>query len=71
VFLMQCQNVQRTRAEFSDHADELGIFLFFALTGATTVIGAQRPIWDLMRGARMELNDRRLDFLQRTDDEFT
>jgi hypothetical protein len=26
---------------------------------------------DLMRGARMELDDRRLNFFQRTDDEFT
>lgn len=38
LFLMQCQGVQRTYVEFSDHGGELGIFLFFAVTGAPIAI---------------------------------
>jgi SAM-dependent methyltransferase len=34
LFLMQCQGVQQFHVEFSDHGGELGIFLFFSLTGA-------------------------------------
>jgi SAM-dependent methyltransferase len=33
LFLMQCQGVQRTYVEFSDHGGELGVLLYFALTG--------------------------------------
>lgn len=35
-FLMQCQGVQKCHVEFSDHGGELGVFLFFSLTGAPT-----------------------------------
>ena len=34
LFLMQCQGVQRTYVEFSDHGGELGMFLYFGVTGA-------------------------------------
>jgi SAM-dependent methyltransferase len=34
LFLMQCRGVQRTYVEFSDHGGELGVYLFFAVTGA-------------------------------------
>jgi SAM-dependent methyltransferase len=34
LFLMQCRGVQQFHIEFSDHGGELGVFLFFALTGA-------------------------------------
>jgi SAM-dependent methyltransferase len=38
LFLMQCRGVQRTYVEFSDHGGELGVFLFFATTGAPITI---------------------------------
>lgn len=34
LFLMQCQGVQRIYIEFSDHGGELGVFIFFSVTGA-------------------------------------
>jgi SAM-dependent methyltransferase len=34
LFLMQCRGVQRFHVEFSDHGGELGVFLFFSVTGA-------------------------------------
>jgi 2-polyprenyl-3-methyl-5-hydroxy-6-metoxy-1,4-benzoquinol methylase len=34
LFLLQCVGVQRTYVEFSDHGGELGVFLFFSVTGA-------------------------------------
>jgi SAM-dependent methyltransferase len=34
LFLAQCRGVQRTYVEFSDHGGELGVFLFFSVTGA-------------------------------------
>jgi SAM-dependent methyltransferase len=33
LFLMQCQGVQQSHLEFSDHGGELGVFLFFSVTG--------------------------------------
>jgi SAM-dependent methyltransferase len=38
LFLMQCQGVQRTYVEFSDHGGELGVSLFFSVTGAPIAI---------------------------------
>jgi len=38
LFLMQCCGVQRFHVEFSDHGGELGIFLFFSVTGPAIVI---------------------------------
>jgi 2-polyprenyl-3-methyl-5-hydroxy-6-metoxy-1,4-benzoquinol methylase len=40
LFLMQCHGVQQFHIEFSDHGGELGVFLFFALTGAPIAIDA-------------------------------
>jgi 2-polyprenyl-3-methyl-5-hydroxy-6-metoxy-1,4-benzoquinol methylase len=40
LFLMQCRGVQQFHVEFSDHGGELGVFLFFALTGAPITIDA-------------------------------
>ena len=42
LFLMQCRGVQQFHVEFSDHGGELGVFLFFAVTGAPITIDAQR-----------------------------
>jgi 2-polyprenyl-3-methyl-5-hydroxy-6-metoxy-1,4-benzoquinol methylase len=33
LFLMQCRGVQQFHAEFSDHGGELGVYLFFSVTG--------------------------------------
>jgi SAM-dependent methyltransferase len=33
LFSMQCQGVQQFHTEFSDHGGELGIFVFFSVTG--------------------------------------
>jgi SAM-dependent methyltransferase len=38
LFLLQCFGVQRTYVEFSDHGGELGVFLFFSLTGPAITI---------------------------------
>jgi SAM-dependent methyltransferase len=38
LFLMQCQGVQQFHAEFSDHGGELGVFLFFSMTGAVIAV---------------------------------
>ena len=38
LFLMQCRGVQRTYVEFSDHGGELGVFIFFSVTGASIPI---------------------------------
>jgi SAM-dependent methyltransferase len=38
LFLLQCMGVQRTYVEFSDHGGELGVFLFFSLTGPAITI---------------------------------
>jgi len=38
LFLLQCLGVQRTHIEFSDHGGELGVFLFFSLTGPAITI---------------------------------
>jgi SAM-dependent methyltransferase len=43
LFLMQCLGVQQFHVEFSDHGGELGVFLFFAVTGPPIAIDAQRP----------------------------
>jgi 2-polyprenyl-3-methyl-5-hydroxy-6-metoxy-1,4-benzoquinol methylase len=40
LFLMQCRGVQQFHIEFSDHGGELGVFLFFALTGVPIIIDA-------------------------------
>ena len=40
LFLMQCRGVQQFHIEFSDHGGELGVFLFFALTGTPLTIDA-------------------------------
>jgi SAM-dependent methyltransferase len=40
LFLMQCSGVQQFHVEFSDHGGELGLFLFFAKTGAPIAIDA-------------------------------
>ena len=40
LFLMQCRGVQQFHVEFSDHGGELGVFLFFKLTGAPISIDA-------------------------------
>jgi SAM-dependent methyltransferase len=37
MFLMQSQGVQKVHLEFSDHGGELGVFLFFAVTGVELV----------------------------------
>jgi SAM-dependent methyltransferase len=34
LFLMQCQGVERFHVEFSDHGGELGVYLFFSVTGS-------------------------------------
>jgi 2-polyprenyl-3-methyl-5-hydroxy-6-metoxy-1,4-benzoquinol methylase len=33
LFLMQCHGVQQFHVEFSDHGGELGVYLFFSVTG--------------------------------------
>jgi SAM-dependent methyltransferase len=38
LFLLQCHGVQRTYVEFSDHGGELGVFLFFTVTGPSIAI---------------------------------
>jgi SAM-dependent methyltransferase len=38
LFLMQCQGVQQFHVEFSDHGGELGVYLFFAVTGPAIAI---------------------------------
>jgi 2-polyprenyl-3-methyl-5-hydroxy-6-metoxy-1,4-benzoquinol methylase len=38
LFLMQCRGVQRFHAEFSDHGGELGVYLFFSVTGPVITI---------------------------------
>jgi 2-polyprenyl-3-methyl-5-hydroxy-6-metoxy-1,4-benzoquinol methylase len=38
LFLMQHHGVQRFYVEFSDHGGELGVFLFFSLSGSATAI---------------------------------
>jgi SAM-dependent methyltransferase len=38
LFLVQCQGVQRTYLEFSDHGGELGVFLFFSVTGTPILL---------------------------------
>jgi 2-polyprenyl-3-methyl-5-hydroxy-6-metoxy-1,4-benzoquinol methylase len=38
LFLMQRRGVQQLHVEFSDHGGELGVFLFFSVTGAPIVI---------------------------------
>jgi SAM-dependent methyltransferase len=38
LFLLQSLGVQRTYVEFSDHGGELGVFLFFSLTGPPIAI---------------------------------
>ena len=40
LFLMQCCGVQQLHIEFSDHGGELGVFLFFTITGAPIAIDA-------------------------------
>jgi 2-polyprenyl-3-methyl-5-hydroxy-6-metoxy-1,4-benzoquinol methylase len=40
LFLMQHQGVQQFHVEFSDHGGELGVFLFFAVTGPQITIDA-------------------------------
>jgi hypothetical protein len=35
---MQCCGVQRFHVEFSDHGGELGIYLFFSVTGPAIVV---------------------------------
>jgi SAM-dependent methyltransferase len=35
LFLMQCQGVKQCHLDFSDHGGELGVFLFFSVTGPT------------------------------------
>jgi len=40
LFLLQCRGVQHFHVEFSDHGGELGVFMFFAVTGAPIVVGA-------------------------------
>jgi SAM-dependent methyltransferase len=40
LFLIQCRGVQQIHLEFSDHGGELGVFLFFAATGAPIAIEA-------------------------------
>lgn len=37
LFLLQCQGVERFHVEFSDHGGELGVYLFFSVTGSGTV----------------------------------
>jgi SAM-dependent methyltransferase len=39
-FLMQRRGVQQFHVEFSDHGGELGVFLFFAVTGSPIAINA-------------------------------
>jgi ubiquinone/menaquinone biosynthesis C-methylase UbiE len=38
LFLMQCQGAQRFHAEFSNHGGELGVFLFFSVTGPVIAV---------------------------------
>jgi SAM-dependent methyltransferase len=38
LFLLQCAGAQRIYVEFSDHGGELGVFLFFSVTGPTIAI---------------------------------
>ncbi|HEY3655982.1 MAG TPA: class I SAM-dependent methyltransferase [Steroidobacteraceae bacterium] len=38
LFLMQCRGVQKFYVEFSDHGGELGIYLFFSLTGPVIAV---------------------------------
>jgi SAM-dependent methyltransferase len=38
LFLLQCDGAQRIYVEFSDHGGELGVFLFFSMTGPTIKI---------------------------------
>jgi 2-polyprenyl-3-methyl-5-hydroxy-6-metoxy-1,4-benzoquinol methylase len=38
LFLMQCCGVQRFHVEFSDHGGELGVYLFFSVTGPAIVV---------------------------------
>ena len=40
LFLMQCRGVQQLHIEFSDHGGELGVFLFFGISGAPITINA-------------------------------
>jgi len=40
LFLMQCRGVQQFHVEFSDHGGELGVFLFFAVTGPPIAVDA-------------------------------
>lgn len=37
LFLMQCRGVQQFHAEFSDHGGELGVYLFFSVTGPVII----------------------------------
>ena len=44
LFLMQCRGAQQFHVEFSDHGGELGVFLFFSLTGVPFAISLdQQP----------------------------
>ena len=38
LFLMQCEGVQQLHVEFSDHGGELGVFMFFSVTGPAIVV---------------------------------
>jgi SAM-dependent methyltransferase len=38
LFLLQCRGVQRTYVEFTDHGGELGVSLFFSLSGASIAL---------------------------------
>jgi hypothetical protein len=38
LFLLQCRGVQRTYVEFTDHGGELGVSLFFSLSGGSIAL---------------------------------